>query len=391
MLHDAEGEARHIVKYILTACGDSNHVIAVVEEMRGQHESNFLTSVINDTALYVFFTPDKIPSRCLDRQIVVRMRVASHVQVEGNGGYVGGDYQLCGFMVSTRQFAAKRERDHVAMVLQLGELLNRTVMFLQICLPAFHLPPLNRTVTVLQICLQAFHLLPQSFSIVRGSRLLCPKPRHLIAHPAIDHEQGNDSGRHQEKDSRSRNLHSPCSGFAGEPQALPPKMTVHMGAHILYGGRMRQEGPGDFYCLATLWMGEKRAFKSLSFRRGQFAEDIAIDDLIFKTDEFLEDITVFQISVFKFSPLFLRHFPEQVSGHQAVLFGFVDHDNGELSHRSYSVSARVGGKAFPNTFFQFISEAIGSNPEGEHGERIFFRQPLASFNSPSLRRMVPQQ
>src|SRR6266849_959859 len=372
VLHDAEGEARHIVKYILTACGDSNHVIAVVEEMRGQHESNFLTSVINDTALYVFFTPDKIPSRCLERQIVVRMRVASHVQVEGNGGYVGGDYQLCGFMVSTRQFAAKRERDYVAMVLQLGELLNRTVMFLQ-------------------ICLQAFHLLPQSFSIVRGSRLLCPKPRHLIAHPAIDHEQGNDSGRHQEKDSRSRNLHSPCSGFAGEPQALPPKMTVHMGAHILYGGRMRKEGPGDFYRLATLWMGEKRAFKSLSFRRGQFAEDIAIDDLVFKTDEFLEDITVFQVLVFKFSPLFLRHFPKQVSGHQAVLFGFVDHDNGELSHRSYSVSARDGGKAFPNTFFQFISEAIGSNPESEHGERVFFRQPLASFNSPSLRRVVPQQ
>ena len=372
MLNDAESEARHIVKYILTACGDSNHVIAVVEEMRGQDESNFLTSAINDTALYVLSTPDKIPSRCLERQIVVRMRVASHGQVEGNGGYAGGDYQLCDFIVSTRQFAAQRERDHVAIVLQLGELLKLTVTFFEICLQAFHLPL-------------------QSFSIVRGSRLLCPKPRHLIAHPAIDHEQGKDSGRHQEKDSRSRNLHSPCSGFAGEPQALSPRMPVHMGAHILCRGRMRQEGPGDFYRLATLWMGEKRAFKSVSVRLGQFAEDIAIDDLVFKTDEFLEDITVFQVFVFKFSPLFLRHFPEQISGHQAVLFGFVDHGNGERSHRSYSISACIGGKAFPDTFFQFISEAIGSNPESEHGERVFFRQPLAAFNSPSLRGMVPQQ
>ncbi len=162
MLNDAESEARHIVKYILAARGDSNHVIAIVEEMCGQHESNFLTSAINDTALYVLSTPDKIPSRGLDRQIVVRMRVASHGQVEGNGGYAGGDYQLCEFIVSTRQFAAKRERDHVPIVLQLGELLNRSVTFLQICLQAFHLPL-------------------QSFSIVRGSRLLCPKPLHLIA------------------------------------------------------------------------------------------------------------------------------------------------------------------------------------------------------------------
>ncbi len=135
---------------------------------------------------------------------------------------------------------------------------------------------------------------------------------------------------------------------------------------------MRQEGSGDFYRLTTLWMGEKRAFKSLSLRLGQFAEDIAIDDLVFKTDEFLKDFTVFQILVFKFSPLFLGHFSEQISGHQAVLFGFVDHCNGELSHRSYSVSVRVGGKVFLDAFFQFISEAIGSNPESEHGERIFF-------------------
>ncbi len=34
-LHDAEGEARHIVKYILTAGGDSNHVIAIVKEICG--------------------------------------------------------------------------------------------------------------------------------------------------------------------------------------------------------------------------------------------------------------------------------------------------------------------------------------------------------------------
>ncbi len=372
MFDDAESEARHIVKYILTARGHSNHVIAIVEEMRGQHESNFLTSIVNDAALYVLSTPDKTPSRCLDRQIVVRMRVASHGQVEGNGGYAGGDYQRCGFIVSTRQFAAQRERDHVPVVFQLGELLNRTVAFLQIRLQAFHLPL-------------------QSFSILRSSRLLCPKPRHLIAQSAIDDEHGKDSGRHKQKDSRSRNLHSPCSGFAGEPQALAPRMAVHMRAHILFRRRMRQEGSGDFYRLATLWMGEKRTFKSLSVRRGQFAEDIAIDDLVFKTNEFLEDITVFQVFVFKFSPLFLGHFSEQISSHQAVLFGFVDHCNGELSHRSYSISLRVGGKLFLDTFFQFISEAIGSNPEREHRERVFFRQPLASFNSPSLRRMVPQQ